>query len=312
MEAQSFTGFEAICFRVEATFPSGSVAWTDFQSIRSQVEAAPLLDWRAAPRIDGGVLQFEPPVPFPEERSGELIDGVWHLGVHLTHRAQVLTADGGLAWQADDRFQLPDASYAFAREPLVVDAARLEDFDGTLRLSATLIDADQRPSGIGSLQGASPVELQAGQQVPLRGALVPVSRGLGCPRFATPCPLTDGDLTVVDAGLATEVELELARPAVVSSVVLRGARVINGLIRTVVAEADGGVVLDVTVTVPESSYSAFDPTRSSPFVNLADGGYGIIRLGYVVIPLDAGAPAGRVTLQFPDGLVSIQEVSLFE
>jgi hypothetical protein len=47
-------------------------------------------------------------------------------------------------------------------------------------------------------------------------------------------------------------------------------------------------------------------------VRIRDGGYAQLKLTYLVIPLDAGTPASRVTLQFPAGLARIKEVSLFE
>ena len=293
-------------FRVETTFPSGSDAWSDLDFYGPETRLPPLLDWRAAPSLDGGVLHFDPPVPWPDELTP---------GVELTHREQLVTSDGGLAWQAEDRFQVPDesaeypGSYQLAREPLVMDEPRLEDFEGTLSLSAYLLDSNQDAAFLFS--GVLPTRMRAAERLALRGTRVPLSRGLECPELATPCPLTDGALTEVDAGMIDAVSFKLATPAVVSAVVLRGAWVVEDLIRVVLAQDDGGIGGEFTGTVRSGDLGAFG-SGGSPQMRLQDGGWGQLKLTYLVIPLDAGTPTSRVTLEFPGGLARIQEVSVFE
>ena len=304
----------ALCFRVDAQFPSGSVAWSDLSFHGPETQLPTLLDWRAALWLDGGVLHFDPPVPWPDDGPPIQMSDGWHLGVQLTHREQLVTADGGIAWQAEDRFQIPDASSEFegyplyAREPLVLDELRLEDFDGTLSLIAHLDSEQDGPLLSG---GPFPARMRAGEQLALRGTRVPLSRGLGCPELATPCPLTDGELTAVDAGMIDEVSLNLATPAIVSAVVIRGAWVADDLIRVVLAQDDGGLAVEFEGRVPKGDRAAFG-FESSSYVRIQDGGYPQFRLTYLVIPLDAGVPTSRVTLQFPSGLARIQEVSVFE
>jgi hypothetical protein len=300
----------ALCFRAEAQFPSGAVAWSDLFFYGPERQLPPLLDWRAAPRLDGGVLHFDPPVPWPDEGA---------TGIQLTHRVQVVTTDGGLAWQAVDRLQLrdtgagPDGVTQYAREPLVVDALRLEDFEGTLSLSASLFDPDQETPILAS--EPLPARMRAAERLALRGTRVPLSRGLGCPELATPCPLTDGELTEVDAGMINEVSFNLPAPANVSAVVLRGAWVADEVLRVVLAQDDGGIAGVFERAVPRGDPAAFPlggPFPSAPYVRIQDGGYAELRLTYLIIPLDAGVPTSRVTLQFPAGLARIKEVSIFE
>ena len=222
--------------------------------------------------------------------------------------------DGGIAWQADDRLQIPDAnpeypgSYELAREPLVMDELRLEDFDGTLSLTAYLVDPAQAGSFFSS--GSLPSRMRAGERLVLRGTRVPLSRGLQCPELASPCPLTDGEVTEVDAGMINEVSLNLPTPAFVSAVVIRGGWVAGELIRVVLAQEDGGIGGEFEGTVLRGDFAAFG--FGGEQVRLPDGGYAQLRLAYMVIPLDAGTPASRVTLQFPAGLARIKEVSVFE
>ena len=312
-DAEGNFGFEifrvetrrALCFRIEAQFPSGSVAWSDPYFFGAATQLPVLHDWHASPRLDGGVLQFEPPVPWPDD----LQPG----GVQLTHREQLVTSDGGIAWQAEDRFLVPDASsefpeYEYARAPLLLDELRLEDFEGTLSLSAYL---DDPPPDVPFLSaGVSVTRLRAGERLALRGTRVPLSRGTECPAFGTPCPLTDGLLTDVDAGMIEEVSLKLGTPAIVSATVLRGAWVADVLIRVALTQEDGGSAGEFEATVPKGDRAAF-PSEASTYVRIPDGGFVPLRLTYLVIPLDAGTPASRLTLQFPSGLARIKEVSLF-
>jgi len=114
----------------------------------------------------------------------------------------------------------------------------------------------------------------------------------------------------VDAGLIGEVSLSLAPPAVVSSAVLRGAWVANDLIRVVLTQGDGGTGGEFEGRVPKGDRVAFGFGAPST-VRISDGGFAQLHLTYMVIPLDAGVPISRVSLQFPAGLARAQEVSVF-
>ncbi len=304
-QAQNLTSFGPYCFRVDADFPSGSAAWSDL-NIFSETQAPALRDWRARPRFDGGVLDYEPALPAGWLDAGALLD----------HRAQVLTDDGGLLWQVDDRFVSLDGGDATV-EPMVLDAVRLEDFSGTVTLVARIYEPS---AGDGSLFGGGgatwPSNLRAGEHLAVSGRRAPVSRGLPCPDVATPCPLTDGDLSVVEVDLREGVTLELPVPVPLSAIVLRGVETGVPFLAVLLTQADGGLVAPVQHLLPVSMFEALSPTSGRPSrPGRRDGGVEAPSAGglaYSVIPLDAGVPIRRVTLRFPGGLSRVAEISLVE
>lgn len=315
-------GFEVLrvetrsaCFRVEAAFSSGSVSWSDLELYSPETRLAPLLDWRAEPWLDGGVLAFQPAVPWPDDLPPARTGDTLRLGIQLTHQEQLVTSDGGLVWQAEDRHQVADASTevigypTYVREPLVLDSLRVEDFDATLTLTASVLDPDQESGLVSS--GPLLTRVKAGAHLALRGGRVPLSRGLDCPALGTPCPLTDGDLTEVDAGLIDEVALKLIAPAHLSAAVVRGAWVAGDRIRVLLTADDGERIGDFEGVLPGSD-PAFANRRSVRVQQDAGYAFAQLQLAYIVIPLDAGALTSTATVQFPGGLAQIQEVSLFE
>ncbi len=315
-ETTSFTGFVSFCFRVETTFPSGSTAWMDLDGIPTELPLSPLRDWRPLLSVDAGVLQFEPVIPLPVEVPfvSDGPDGP-KFTVALNHHAELTTTDGAVVWEADDRFQVFDGGANY-RETLPLEAAHLEDFSGTLTLEAELFDYTVIPFGISGFQ-LPPVQMR-GLPLSLAGATVPLSRGLPCTGFATPCPLTDGELALVDAGFLEELTLTLARPAVLRTIVLRQATEAFRLrpvqstaprIAAVITIEDGG-----TLAVEDASKSPARRPRYSPpeYVLTPDGGPSVLRTRFIAINVDAGGPAVSVRLFFGDGLVTITEVSLFE
>ena len=314
VEAQSLGGYYTYCFRVEANFPSGSASWSDPGSITTELSFAPLRDWRASPRLENDVLHFEPPVPWPDDAPPvHGPDGQWSLGTQLIHHARVTTDGGEVIWQGDDRLPVTDGGFWFERKPIVLDDVRLEDFSSTVTLTADLYEPDQVPFGLLYSQSTPSVGMRAGERLSVQGLRRPVSRGIPCPELGTPCPLTDGDLAAADAGMLNEVTLQFPAPRLLSSVVLRGALFGGRLVGVRLTREDGGVVQEVETTAPYSDPSSDDYAGlPSSFIQLPDGGYTSLNFAYLVIPLDAGAPVFRVTLQFPDGLAQIQEVSLFE
>ena len=295
IEAQSFGGFGDYAFRVETDFPSGSRAWSDF-GLGMETRLAPLRDWRASPRLEGDVLRFDPPFPWPEPPLSWIDD-----------RAQFTTTDGGVVWRAGDRPVSVPYMYEFPHnEPIVMDALRMEDFSGVVNLEATTAEFGGTVYDV-RLVSTSTVELRSGEVLALTGSRVPLSRGLPCAGFDSPCPLTDADLTMVDAGFREELTLELPSAAVLSAVVLRGAEVASFDFTLELGQPDGGVI-STQQSFPR--WANVDGYR--PPLLLADGGYAPVSIQYDVISLDAGVPVQRVTLRFPNGLLRIAEVSLFE
>ncbi|MDP2271216.1 MAG: hypothetical protein Q8N23_34230 [Archangium sp.] len=315
-ETSSFTGFLEFCFRAQTTFGSGSTAWTDLPGLATGMPLAALREWRPALAIDAGLLQFEPIIPFPVEVPF-VFNGTDEpqFTIALNHHATVTTGDGGLLWEADDRFVVLDGGANY-REPLVLDAARLEDFEGALTLEAELDEGIRVPLGVSFTY--VPAVLMRGLPLPLAGTAVPVSRGIPCAGFSLPCPITDGELTAVDAGFREELSLTLSSPTVLKTIVLRGANVaLSGnyyavlpTISALVTTEDGGTLtIDQPLAYPAAqwrqSYSRLPVVRP-------DGGYASVRTVFAAIPVDASAPVVSVKLLFPQGLVSITEVSLFE
>lgn len=310
-QAQKLTGFGQFCFRVETTFPSGSAAFSDIQRLDSELSLPTFPDWRASPARVDGVIQFEPAAPLPAEETFE--------GDQLVHRAEWFTADGGLAWVAEDRFLGPDRLGGCclpARQPMGLNDFVLEDFSGALRLSARITEVSESVGPFGG--SATSIEVSSGQTLALTGARVPVSRGLPCPALGSPCPLTDGELTSVDAGGAQGVSLTLATPVPLSAVVVRGlvsSSVEAGpsLMAVLLLSADGGMLPLVQLPLSPSLWNGGAPT----FVRRPrrDGGFEYeaqAEARYLVIPLDGGVPIGSVFVGIAGGMARISEVSLFE
>jgi hypothetical protein len=304
IEAQSFGGVGAYCFRAETTFASGSVSWADFNYLPIGTQLAPLRDWHASPRLEGDVLKFEPPVPLPPDTlpaPGELV-------TTLDHKAQFVTDGGLLVWSTGDRRFDPNGIPA--REPMVFDSVRLEDFSGTLILEASLMEpSDQESYGFTRFYGG-PVAIRAAERLQLTGVRRPVSRGVDCPEVGYPCALTDGDLSFADAGQVEDITLELTTASPLSTVVMRGAESPSRFVDLSLLDEDGGVAAQSRV--PFISQLQFDPGFVPEFVRLPDGGFGNVLRSSLVIPVDAGVPVKKVKLHFDNGLWRAQEISLFD
>jgi hypothetical protein len=299
-QAQKLTGFGQFCFRLETTFASGSSAFTDFE-LQSELQVPTIPDWRPSPLIVDEEVFFTPVKPrvSPEDPSEILV-----------HRARFVTADGGVAWERDDRLfdlttQLP---VRFIGVPLPTEA--LEDFSGSLDFVARLTVTGESTGPFGD-DRSKLVEFRANQPRALSGTRTPFSRGLACPPFAAPCPLTDGALTRTPGNAATRVVFFLPAPTPVSTIVLRGVETGVPLMGVLLGDADGGLVGQVQHELPTSTWSQFPE-----FVPLeGDGGVPEFRLvlpaAYSTIRLDGGV-VSAVVLTFPQGLDAISEVSLFE
>ena len=300
-QAQRLTGFGQFCFRAETSFPSQSSAFSDLR-LDAEITLLPFPDWRAQPHREDGVVRFEPMAPLPAEETLE--------GDQLVHRGEFVTDDGGTAWVMDDRFISPETGM-LVRLPMSLDDFALEDFSGAVHLEAqqSAVSADLGPFG-GS---ASNLEARSGETLALVGNRVPVSRGLPCPGLGSPCPLTDGDLTSADPGIAQSLTLTLATPVPLSAVVVRGAETDALLVGVLLKDADGGALPLVQFVLPTSTWNGGTPA----FMRRPrrDGGFDLqqqFTQRYFVINLDAGVPISSVTVGFPGGVSSIAELSLFE
>ena len=290
-QAQKLTGEpDLFCFRAETDFPSGSRAFVELGFV-AETNLPPFPDWRAQPSIEGGVLRFE-----PIAANG------------AAHRVEWSTADGGLAWAANDRSSVlaggePDA----AVQAFKLDEAVLEDFSGTLVMSGQVTSPAER---LGPLEsGGVTIEAVSGQTLSLAGTRVSISRGLPCPPLGDPCPLTDGALTPISVGGLSELTLELGRPVIVSAIVLRGLELEVNLVGGTLIGVDGGAIASQLVSL--------SGWRGLRFVAATDGGEELsiaYEPQFVVMSFDGGAPARSVTVSLPfnGGQSRIAELSVFE
>jgi hypothetical protein len=308
-QSQSLTTMGSFCFRVTTTFDgSGSQAYSDLNRITQQLTLPPLRDWHANVVLDGGVLQFDPAIAYPDDVS---LDG----GplTTLDHRAELLTDTGTIIWRTDDWFPNPDGGVNL-REPMVFDELRLEDFVAKVHLSARLVEPDPPTLDIAA-RTTSTTNLRAGQLVPLTGIRVPLSRGLPCPELATPCPLTDGDAAYFTLSTTT-LTLVLPTPAPLTAIVLRGVETASPVVGLVLTQDDGGVQhLSHQLPLSVEDLRAAGGGGGGP-PRRRDGGVPTMTLPAIttwsVVRLDGGANISRVELGFPEPVTKVGEISLFQ
>lgn len=304
-QTQSLSGRGLHCFRVQVTFPSGATARTDLPAIGSEVNLPAFTDWRAAPRLEGGLFRFEPVTDLVEaEDAGQLIG----------HRLELLTTDGGLAWRAED--MVTDPVGQFFRTTLRFDDARLEDFSGALRLTALVPGVRSDAPVFG--EDSSAVWLQAAETVALTGTQVPLSRGLPCDSVATPCPLTDGDLAQVELGVRQSLSFEFPSEVDAGTLVLRGLQTLSPTFGVQFFAADGGRVQALSFAGPLDELEVLAPfglieSNSVTVRPLRDGGVmlGDVPARYVALPVTPVAPITRVVLRFSAGVQELAEFSVY-
>lgn len=305
-QTTKLSGLGSFCFRIETTFASGSTAYSDIFALGSELTLPPFVDWRARPTRVDGVLRFEPAAPLPMTEAFE--------GDQLVHRAEWITADGGLAWAADDRvlgIDMANGAVAPERQPMAFDDFALEDFSGVVTLHARLTKVAEEQGPFGS--NSTTVEMTSGDTLALTGTRPALSRGLPCPLFGTPCLLSDGDLTPTDGGMTQAVAFTLPAPGSVSGVVVRGAETDSLLIGIQLFDVDGGTLPLVQHVLPSSMWNSGVPTFE--LRTLPDGG---LEFGpraeprFFTVTFDAGVPVSKVGIGFAGGVKGISEVSLFE
>ncbi|MFZ5440098.1 MAG: hypothetical protein ACOZQL_08820 [Myxococcota bacterium] len=151
------------------------------------------------------------------------------------------------------------------------------------------------------------VLLTADRTFTLRGGGVPLSRGLPCPELGSPCPLTDGQLDAVDAGLRASIALDLGATQRVQAVVVRGAEMVGASIALRLETDDGGTAFERTLLNERPTFGDTAPS----FVRLPDAGYSYLWTAFVVLDADGGVDARRVVVTFGEGLSQIEELSVF-
>ncbi len=305
-QATKLSGDGTFCFRVETSFPSGGSAFSDILALFGEEKLPPFPDWRAQPRRVDGALHFEPLAPLAEPETA-------FEGDQLVHRSEWLTEDGGLAWAADDRvlgFDEVSGGVTPTRQAMGLDDYALEDFSGVVTMNARLTRPGEERGAFGTTPQT--IEVRSGEKLALTGTRRPISRGLSCPAVGTPCPLTDGDLTPVDAG-SQFFTLSLASPSSVSAVVVRGVETESLLMGVLLFDADGGSLPIVQHVLPTSLWNAGVPTfvlKPQP-----DGGVEFSPKSdprFFTVTFDAGVPVSEVRVGFASAVDRISEISLFE
>ena len=302
-QATKLSGVGAFCFRVETSFPSGTSAFSDLLGLFSEVTLPAFPDWRAQPTRSDGVLHFEPAAPLPDEGFE---------GDQLAHRSEWITADGGVAWAADDRvlaFDPVTMGVSPARLPMAMDELALEDFAGSVRFNARLTRPGENTRPFGT--SATTIEVRSGQTLPLAGTRMPLSRGMACAGLGNPCPLTDGDLTPIDAGMQL-FSFTFPTPTRVSAVVVRGVETESLLMAVLLAQPDGGPPRVVQYALPTSLWNA--GVTSFVLKPQPDGGVEFSPKSdprFFIVAFDAGEPVSAVTVGFAAGVDRISEISIF-
>ena len=308
-QSQNLTSLGTYCFRVDTTFSSGATASSQVYGIFGTTKLGTLRDWRSGLEQDAGVLVFTPPIPVPPETAAQaMIDPAIP---QLDHRVEVLTAAGDVVWQADDHLVSLDGGLNH-REPLVMDDARLEDFEGTLALHARVVESEAAQTALNQGFDVYSTELRAAELRPVVGHAPATSRGARCTEISGVCPFTDGDLTPVDVGSLPVVTLELDTPQDLAWLVLRGVETPVPFVVVVVTDQSGIAVQTFRVELPVSAWSLAAPR---PPRRRRDGAVGTGPMipttpVYAVIPLPAAAGIRSVSLRFPGGLQRAAELSL--
>ena len=306
-QTQSLSGRGLHCFRVRVTFPSGATARTDLPAIGGEVNLPDFTDWRAAPRLEAGLVRFTPVRDLAEAEDA---------GQRISHRLEFLIADGGLAWRAEDQVVDPTGQISgLFTQQLRFDEARLEDFSGQLRLSALVPGVRSEAPVFG--EDSSSVWLEAAEKVSLTGTKAPLSRGLPCDSVATPCPLTDGDLAQVELGVRQSLSLEFRTEVDAGTLVLRGLQTLSPTFGVQFYGADGGRVWANSLAGVVDELNVFAPfglleTSNVAVRPLGDGGLtlGDVPARYVAVPVAPLAPVTRIVLRFPAGVQELAEVSV--
>ena len=302
-QAQSLTTFQSFCFEVRAHFDSGAESFTTIHSLDGKKEVATLYDWQPHPRFEGEVIHFEPVVPAS--------DAGLQASVVALHRAQVVSG-GDVVFESYDWLASVDGDGGVPTA-LRLPPEALEDFSGEVKLEARIRTAQSDSE----LFGGGPVEdamVQTTDRLPVMGTERSLIRGLPCsPEGLDLCALNDGELSMAVFGgsinALPRVTLPVARP--VRAVVLRGVTAIfNRAVLTGVTP-DGGAAGPFAFEWQSPVWKVDEFQQQQPR-GLPDGGFEFPQLSgdFVVLPVDAGV-LKRLQLDFPGGLLSAEEVSVF-
>jgi hypothetical protein len=286
------------CFRVRVTFGSGTVAETDLQAVAGETQLSKFYDWQPNARLENGVVVLTPPFDVNAVDGGT-----------LTQRTNFET-DGGLAWVVDDVYFDSFTQTPLPARPMPFGELEAEDFVGELTFDA--VAGERLDDGIGVFGGFSfnAVRITPAQRIAVTGTRTPLSRGATCSALATPCPLTDGLLEPVELGARSALTIDLGTAKQVSNVVFRELEVGAPIIVAQFFDADGGLALTQQGTFDYSQRAL----SSLPRRRNRDGGM-MVSFGateaWPVVSLDGGVLAKKVTFQFPGGVNSVLEISLY-
>lgn len=294
-QAQHLSTFESFCMRASTRYPSGTEVSSVVYELFTSAELLPFPDWQPNLTRVGDVLQF---VPLADRDA-----------FSAQHTVAVTSADGGLVWREGD--VQGDGFSGFMPKPFTGDSRVLDEFGGTLALSGSYSQTRMSSLLPDAVQYVG-VQAKPSQQLILGTTQIPLSRGVPCDGFPTPCPLTDGELARVELNDVKTVMLRFPAPVTPSLLVLRDLMTMMQLptempnpdaptIGVVGFQADGGVVAMGAYVLEYSS--------EGESLLTADGGFE--RGGrYLAIPLIAGVPIESLRVT-SDGFERLREISVF-
>jgi hypothetical protein len=304
----SVTGGEqpgGFCFQAKTRFESATEVVATFRNVNAEYQLPPLTDWIANVSPGAVFYRFELATPPAPSRPGGFAEAA---------RVELVTEDGSLAWAHAVRSSFsPDGGLRSAFVTFTDE--QLEDFTAALQpvmrfgYAGIIVSPGQHEDVT--------VDLRAGRPFPVQGDTIPFSRGLSCPPFADPCPLTDGKLDRVDGGSVPQVSLRWSLPRRLSMVLLRGVETGPASVTARSLGADGGTAARGNELWAANRWDI--PVEFWPgdeFVPLEDqlgpDRTAVMMPRFVSMTLYSAQPSVGLDLTFPGGLAGITEVSIFE
>jgi hypothetical protein len=300
------------CLEPKVTFSSGAITQLRLSVFETTSQAPAMFEWdTTVGLLDGGLLYT--PIETPDATAALDADA-GNLGVGVSHHV-VVTAQNATLWIASDVVKNADrdAGSMPKREAMTIPSWLFEDFDATVSMEAREARwvVSESASLVGSRSTAAVVRFFPSSTLEIFGGTAPISRGVSCPPFHDPCPLTDGFLTEVSiTPLDGVADLSLPRLAFLTRVVLRQANTVVPPPQIELFDDTGAMVGMPTAAI---EYGKFTPA------GLPDA----LRPRSAIVPSDGGIPlqswllsgvmpASRVRITFDGGLESAGELSLIE
>lgn len=288
-QTQNLSTFASYCLEVATRYPSGVRLSSKLPALLAGVELPAFVDWEPRLASDDGELSFN------RLSTGDAG------APYVTHLASLSLRDGGVSWRQSDA----------SLQPLIIDERVLHEFDGELTLGAWYSNAPSF-SWLPGATGAPAVEAWSDDTLSFVGTLTPPSRGAACDGLAEPCPLTDGELAVVELRGAPALTLRFDAPFTPSLAVLRDLAAfadfepVDGAgqfptMRVDGLRTDGGVV--------ELGRVPLMPDLADLYVDPRDGGFGASGK-FLTVPLETSESLSGVRFVFRQ-VVRVREVSVF-